>query len=188
MMWRTETCRRDAKPRTLGLRRGAVGQRTASDAPFAGYRSAFRLPSPCSRKAPFHQSAKALAEKTTVFSPRLAARPSLILETEKCMSTQTSLENTAATVVPLFEPDAAAARPVPPPLAVTSEAVLIHVRYYASAQIWEIAACPQDLTKEQWLERLMQMFGDRYQTRVGGRGFFKITRAELDAALSPHRH
>jgi hypothetical protein len=79
-------------------------------------------------------------------------------------------------------------RHAPPPLAVAGDALLVHVRYWPSAMIWEIAACPNDLTKEEWLERLMARHGDRYETRMGGRGFFKLTRAELEALHANVQH
>jgi len=101
------------------------------------------------------------------------------------MQSQAGLEIAATTSVVAFAPEGA--RPARTPVAYASNAVLIHVRYWPDARIWDISARPDGLSKEQWLERLMLHVGDRYQTRIGGRGFFIISPDELDRLqAAPH--
>ncbi|MGE0195165.1 MAG: hypothetical protein AB7F41_04010 [Methylocystis sp.] len=69
-----------------------------------------------------------------------------------------------------------------------SNSVIIHARFWPDARVWEIAECPDGLTKDEWFKLLCARVGDRYQTRAGGRGFFRISRGELDElkSLTPH--
>lgn len=66
----------------------------------------------------------------------------------------------------------------------TEEDVLIHVRYLPNADVFSIDACPENLSPREWLNRLLEIASDRYQTLAGGRGFFRIPRSRLDAVLS----
>jgi hypothetical protein len=59
--------------------------------------------------------------------------------------------------------------------------VILHVRFRPDAHVWEIAERPEGLDKEEWYRLLCARAGDRYQTRIGGRGFFRLSRAELDS-------
>jgi hypothetical protein len=59
--------------------------------------------------------------------------------------------------------------------------VLLHMRSWPNAVIREIAECPSTLTKEEWFTQLCARFGDKYETRAGGRGFFRISAAELES-------
>jgi hypothetical protein len=111
------------------------------------------------------------------------------------MSTTNPLENTesAATLSLTIAPapadkvaapglcDAAVAAPL-------SDEVIIHVRFHPDSRVWEIAECPNALDKEQWFKLLCARFGSKFQTRAGGRGFFRIARLELESAkaLRPH--
>ena len=110
------------------------------------------------------------------------------------MSTTNALENTepatlSLTIAPATEDkaaapglcDAAVAAPV-------AHEVIIHVRFYPDSRVWEIAECPNALDKEQWFKLLCARFGSKYQTRVGGRGFFRISKVELEAAKAPRLH
>ena len=63
--------------------------------------------------------------------------------------------------------------------------VILHVRFHPDARVWEIAERPQDLDKEEWFKVLCARFGSKYETRAGGRGFFRLSRAELEAAKAP---
>lgn len=60
-------------------------------------------------------------------------------------------------------------------------AVVLHLRFAADASVWLIDECPPELSGQQWFNLLCARFGDKYSTRAGGRGFFRLTRAELDA-------
>ena len=109
------------------------------------------------------------------------------------MSKTNALENTefkatlSLTVAPAPEE-----RPVAPGLCdaavPVSDEVIIHVRFHPDSRVWEIAECPNALDKEQWFKLLCTRLGSKFQTRAGGRGFFRITRAELESAkaLRPH--
>jgi hypothetical protein len=76
-----------------------------------------------------------------------------------------------------------AAVPVP-----ASPLVMIHVRFHPDARVWQIAECPDSLSNEEWFEVLSSRVGDKYETRAGGRGFFRISRMELDALKSLKSH
>lgn len=67
-----------------------------------------------------------------------------------------------------------------------SKAVIIHVRFWPDASIWEIAERPSSLTKEEWFNALCARFGGKYQTRAGGRGFFQISSTELGWLKAAH--
>ena len=69
-----------------------------------------------------------------------------------------------------------------------SEDVLILVRFYPDSRVWEIAERPESLDKEQWFKLLCARVGGKYQARAGGRGFFRVSRTELEAlkTLRPH--
>jgi hypothetical protein len=65
-----------------------------------------------------------------------------------------------------------------------SKGVIIHARFWPDSSVWEIAERPSTLNKDEWFSRLATLFGDKYEPRAGGRGFFKISSAELAAAKS----
>jgi hypothetical protein len=69
-----------------------------------------------------------------------------------------------------------------------SEDVIIHVRFHPDSRVWEIAERPDALDKEQWFKLLCARFGSNYQTRAGGRGFFRISRVELESAKAHRPH
>ncbi len=62
-----------------------------------------------------------------------------------------------------------------------SASVLLHVRFRPDASILQIDECPEDLSIDSWFKRLSARAGDKYATRAGGRGFFRLSRMELDA-------
>lgn len=59
--------------------------------------------------------------------------------------------------------------------------VLLHVRFWPDTRVWEIAERPDHLDKEDWFKLLCARVGGTYQTRAGGRGFFRLTRPQLEA-------
>ena len=69
-----------------------------------------------------------------------------------------------------------------------TDLVIIHVRFWPDSRVWEIAECPAELTKEEWFKRLCMRIGDKYQTRAGGRGFFRLTRLELESLKVSNPH
>lgn len=64
-----------------------------------------------------------------------------------------------------------------------TEDVLIHVRYMPSGEIFSIGERPARLDAKQWLAHLFDAASFHYQTLAGGRGFFRIPRAEFDALI-----
>jgi hypothetical protein len=62
-----------------------------------------------------------------------------------------------------------------------SDRVILHVRYNRDATIADIAERPEGLSKDEWFKLLCARAGDRYETRIGGRGFFRLTRMELES-------
>jgi hypothetical protein len=70
---------------------------------------------------------------------------------------------------------------------VANAPVLLHVRFRPDATVMKIDYCPGDLSAEEWFKRLCASAGDKYATRVGGRGFFRLTPAEIES-LKAQRH
>lgn len=66
--------------------------------------------------------------------------------------------------------------------------VLLHVRFRPDATVLKIDYCPTDLSPEGWFKRLCARAGDKYSTRAGGRGFFRLAAAELEALQAPRAH
>jgi hypothetical protein len=59
--------------------------------------------------------------------------------------------------------------------------VVLHARFAPNGTVVEISERPQDLSPQDWFNFLSDKAGDVYQTLAGGRGVFRLTRAELDA-------
>lgn len=66
-------------------------------------------------------------------------------------------------------------------VATVADEVLLHVRFWPDTRVWEIAERPDHLDKEQWFKLLTARAGSRYYTRANSRGFFRLTRVELEA-------
>jgi hypothetical protein len=62
---------------------------------------------------------------------------------------------------------------------------MVHVRFRPDATVWQIGELPAGLDNQKWYERLCAHAGDKYEARAGGRGFFRLTRGELDALRAP---
>jgi hypothetical protein len=65
-----------------------------------------------------------------------------------------------------------------------STQVLIHVRFSPDGSVTEIGERPATLSPQQWFNTLSDGAGTSYQPLSGGRGVFRLTRAEI-AALRP---
>lgn len=59
--------------------------------------------------------------------------------------------------------------------------VVVHLRFAPNGTISEIAERPEPLSPQQWFDFLYSRSVSTYQTFAGGRGVFRIARAELDA-------
>ena len=61
------------------------------------------------------------------------------------------------------------------------ERVIIHTRFAPNGAVVEISERPTTLTPQDWFNFLSQRAGGVYQTLAGGRGVFRLSRAEVDA-------
>jgi len=59
--------------------------------------------------------------------------------------------------------------------------VVLHARFAPNGTVVEISERPQGVSPQDWFNFLSDKAGDVYQTLAGGRGVFRLTRAELDA-------
>lgn len=59
--------------------------------------------------------------------------------------------------------------------------VILHARFAPNGTVVEISERPAGLTPQDWFNFLSDKAGDVYQPLAGGRGVFRLTRAELDA-------
>lgn len=62
--------------------------------------------------------------------------------------------------------------------------VMIHVRFWPSAEIFTIDAKPDGLSPREWYEKLYMGYTQYYQTRANGRGFFRLPRPVFDTLMS----
>ncbi|BBU63372.1 hypothetical protein MSC49_33070 [Methylosinus sp. C49] len=61
------------------------------------------------------------------------------------------------------------------------DSVIIMVRFRPDTTVWEINGLPAHLDKQAWYKLLCQRAGDKYETRAGGRGYFRLTREQYEA-------
>jgi hypothetical protein len=59
--------------------------------------------------------------------------------------------------------------------------VVLHARFAPNGTVVEISERPASLSPQDWFNFLSAKAGDVYQTLAGGRGVFRLTRAELEA-------
>ncbi|HVZ52572.1 MAG TPA: hypothetical protein VG986_11430 [Pseudolabrys sp.] len=59
--------------------------------------------------------------------------------------------------------------------------VMIHVRFSPDGMVTEIGERPAAESAQAWFNRLSDKAGMSYQPLSGGRGLFRLTRAEVDA-------
>jgi hypothetical protein len=62
-----------------------------------------------------------------------------------------------------------------------SQNVIIHVRFAPNASVVEISERPTALSPQEWFNCLSDKAGTDYQPLSGGRGVFRLTRAQVDA-------
>ena len=62
-----------------------------------------------------------------------------------------------------------------------TETVIIHARFVPDGTVVEISERPTGLTPQEWFNFLSEKAGKAYQALAGGRGVFRLTRAEVDA-------
>ncbi|HLG79806.1 MAG TPA: hypothetical protein VKY22_02235 [Bradyrhizobium sp.] len=66
-------------------------------------------------------------------------------------------------------------------MATEQEKVLLHARFAPNGSVLEISERPPELTPQDWFNFLSEKAGDVYQAFAGGRGVFRLSRAEVDA-------
>ncbi|MGO9514127.1 MAG: hypothetical protein ACLP2F_10855 [Steroidobacteraceae bacterium] len=66
----------------------------------------------------------------------------------------------------------------------SSEEVLIHVRFSPEGAVTDIGERPAAATPQGWFNQLATRFGEAYQPLSGGRGLFRIARGEVDRLKS----
>ena len=59
--------------------------------------------------------------------------------------------------------------------------VLIHVRFAPNGTVVEISERPAHVSPQDWFDFLSSNTLDRYQALAGGRGVFRLSRAEVNA-------
>ena len=59
--------------------------------------------------------------------------------------------------------------------------VVLHARFAPNGTVVEISERPPGLLPQDWFNFLSDKAGDAYQVFAGGRGVFRLTRAELEA-------
>lgn len=69
----------------------------------------------------------------------------------------------------------------------TANPILIHVRFRPDGCIGHITDLPAHLSADEWFKLLCSAIGYKYQTRAGGRGFFRTTRLELESIITPQQ-
>lgn len=63
-----------------------------------------------------------------------------------------------------------------------TDTLLIHVRFAPNGTVVEIGERPKGFTPQEWFNRLSDRAGDHYRTLAGGRGMFRLTRANIQSA------
>jgi hypothetical protein len=58
---------------------------------------------------------------------------------------------------------------------------MIHVRFSPDGSVTEIGERPAALNAQAWFNRLSEKAGMNYQPLSGGRGLFRLPRADVDA-------
>jgi len=59
--------------------------------------------------------------------------------------------------------------------------IVLHARFAPNGTVVEISERPAALAPQEWFNFLSDKAGNAYQTLAGGRGVFRLTRAEVDA-------
>lgn len=62
-----------------------------------------------------------------------------------------------------------------------SDQIVLHARFAPNGSVVEIGERPTSLSPQDWFNFLSDKAGEVYQAFAGGRGVFRLTRAELDA-------
>jgi hypothetical protein len=93
-------------------------------------------------------------------------------------ATETSGAVTLGVAAPAVQPIEASQ-----PAAATevADGFILHVRFRNDGAVWMIDEKPAHLTEQEWFDFLCRRIGDRYSPRMGGRGDFRMSRAQLEA-------
>lgn len=66
----------------------------------------------------------------------------------------------------------------------SSEQVMIHVRFAPNGVVTEISERPPSATPQAWFNHLTSLTGETYQPLSGGRGVFRVDKTALDGFKS----
>ncbi|HEY8259734.1 MAG TPA: hypothetical protein VIG55_00860 [Methylosinus sp.] len=93
-------------------------------------------------------------------------------------ATETSGVVTLGVATPVAQPIEASQ---PAAAAEVADGFILHVRFRSDGTIWMIDECPAHMTGQEWYNFLCRRIPDRYAPRMGGRGDFRVSRAQLEA-------
>jgi hypothetical protein len=63
----------------------------------------------------------------------------------------------------------------------TTNSVIIHVRFAPDGSVSEIGERPASLSPRQWFDRLCDKYPRGFQALAGGRGVYRVAPAEVEA-------
>ena len=63
----------------------------------------------------------------------------------------------------------------------TTNAIVIHVRFAPDGSVTEIGERPASLTAQQWFDRLSDKYAMDFQALSGGRGVYRVATEEVEA-------
>jgi hypothetical protein len=113
-------------------------------------------------------------------SAAVAAKMEVDVQANVSSTETTEVGNVAPVGVaaPVSEPAPGSAAGVASEVA---DGFVVHVRFRTDATIWMIDECPSHFTPQEWYNFLCKRIPDRYSPRMGGRGDFRVSRAQLEA-------
>jgi hypothetical protein len=63
----------------------------------------------------------------------------------------------------------------------TTNAIVIHVRFAPDGSVTEIGERPASLTAQQWFDRLSNKYAMDFQALSGGRGVYRVDAEKVEA-------
>jgi hypothetical protein len=63
----------------------------------------------------------------------------------------------------------------------TTNAIVIHVRFAPDGTVTEIGERPASLTAQQWFDRLSDKYAMDFQALSGGRGVYRVAAEKVEA-------
>jgi hypothetical protein len=69
-----------------------------------------------------------------------------------------------------------------------SDTTVIHVRFAPDGSVTEIGERPTSLTAQEWFNRLSDKAAASYRSLSGGRGVFRLERAQIETLKATAMH